>query len=215
MNSTWADFLSTKTLFMNAIQQKELFWTIQRYIPAESELLEVGFGSGATAVLLADIGYHITAVDIDPTLVNLFIQRYPEWIATGRVDVRQADMFSLPWKDKTFELAYHQGVLEHHSDDEILMALKEEARISNWIIFDVPNGHGKKHHFGDERLLPPSHWRNLIRKAGVSLVEEVGRNFPRWMYILPHAFFSRQSLYRWPWFSRVAGRDSIFVCKCN
>ena len=215
MKNTWAEFLSTKTLFMNAIQLNELLWTIQRHIPGGAQLLEVGFGSGTTTVLLSDIGYHVTALDIDQTLVDRFILRYPDWIETGRVEVKQADMFSLPWKEKTFELAYHQGVLEHFSDDEIILALKEEARVAHWIIFDVPNRRGNKHPFGDERLLPPSHWRNLIKRAGVTLVEEVGRNFPRWMYIFPHAFFSRQSLYRWPWFSRVAGTDSIFICKCN
>ncbi|MEM4546810.1 MAG: class I SAM-dependent methyltransferase [Nitrososphaerota archaeon] len=47
-------------------------------IPASSQVLEVGFGSGTTAVLPADLGYRVTAVDIGDVLVERAQKRYAD-----------------------------------------------------------------------------------------------------------------------------------------
>jgi SAM-dependent methyltransferase len=205
--------LENETLFSNAIRLRYLIWTIQHYLPTGSRLLEVGFGSGTTAVLLADLGYKVTAVDIDDVLVQRLRDRYADWIRTGRLEVRQADMLALPWQERNFDLAYHQGVLEHFPDEQIVQALREQAHVAEWVIFDVPNHRCSDRPFGDERLLSPSHWRRLINQAGLEVVDERGRDFHRWLYVLPFAFFSHQALKKWPWFGRWLGTDSIFVCR--
>jgi len=132
---------------------------------------------------------------------------------TGRLQVRQADMLSLPWQKEEFDLAYHQGVLEHFSDEQIVQALQEQARVARWVILDVPNHRHTHQPFGDERLLRPSHWSQLIREAHLEVVTELGRDFHRGIFFLPHAFFSRYALEKWPWFGRRFGVNSIFVCR--
>lgn len=212
MNS-WPEYLKSETLFSNAIRLRHLIWIIQQYIPQGGKLLEVGFGSGTTAVLLSDLGYQVTAIDINTELVDRMRQNYADWVRSGRLNVQKGDAFALPYLDKQFDLAYHQGVLEHFLDDQILLALREQARVARWVIFDVPNKRLGVQHFGDERLLPLDHWRGLIRQAGLTLVSEYGRDVHRWLYFLPFGLFSHPILLRQPWFSRMIGVNSIFVCR--
>lgn len=179
MKKEWPEYLENETLFSNAIRLRYFIWTIERYVPRGSRLLEVGFGSGATAILLADLGYRVTAVDIDKVLVERLRHRYADWVRMGRLEVQQADMLALPWQAREFDLVYHQGVLEHFPDEQIVQALKEQARVARWVIFDVPNHRHDDRPFGDERLLPCSHWRNLLNQASLELVEEIGRDFHR------------------------------------
>ncbi|MEM3433166.1 MAG: class I SAM-dependent methyltransferase [Candidatus Methanomethyliaceae archaeon] len=212
---TWSEYLKDETLFNNAIRLRYLIWTIERYVPRGSRLLEVGFGSGTTAVLLADLGYIVTAVDIDEVLVARLGDRYADWIQMGRLEVRRSDMLALPWQAREFDLAYSQGVLEHFPDEQIVQALREQARVARWIIFDVPNHRLGARPFGDERLLSPSHWWGLLNQAGLELVDRVGRDFHRGLYVFPFALFSRQGLVKCPWFSRWFGTNSIFVCRSS
>ncbi len=178
-------------------------------------MLEIGFGSGTTAVLLADLGYRVVAIDVDEVLVERLHDRYSDWIRTGRLEVRRADMLALPWQGREFDLAYHQGVLEHFPDEQIVQALREQARVARWVIFDVPNHRLWTRPFGNERLLTPSYWRELIQQSGLELVEERGRDFHRCLYFLPQAFFSRYGLEKWPWFGRYLGVNSIFICRVS
>lgn len=213
MKNSWPEYLGNERLFSNAIRLRYLIWTIQRYVPTGSRVLEVGFGSGTTAVLLADLGYIVTAVDIDEVLVARLRDRYADWVRMGRLEVRRADMLVLPWQEREFDLAYHQGVLEHFPDEQIVQALREQARVAHWVIFDVPNQRYGEQPFGDERLLPSRDWRRLIKLAGLELVAEFGRDFQRWLYVLPHVFFSHYGFEKWPWFSQWFGVNSIFVCR--
>jgi SAM-dependent methyltransferase len=211
--TTWPKFLEDASLFDNAIRLRFFLWTLRRHVPPGARLLEVGCGSGTTAVLLADLGYQVTACDIEPALVSRVSANYSDWIRIGRLCVEQADMFETPWEDRSFDLAYHQGVLEHFPDERIVAALREQARVARLVIFDVPNHRYGQHPFGDERLLPVRHWRSLLRRAGMELIDERGRDFRQWLYCLPHALFSHRALDGIPWFVRRFSMSSIFVCR--
>lgn len=211
----WPGFLQEFSLFQGAVNLRPLIWTLQSHFPAGASLLEVGFGSGTTAALLSDLGFAVTACDIDPELVLRMTSKYRDWIIQRRITFEQADMFQLPWPDESFDVAYHQGVLEHFPDDQIVSALREQARVARFVLFDVPNHRYPDRPFGDERLLPISRWRALIRAAGLTVVEERGREYPHWLYFLPHAFFTRRALDAVPWFSRRFAVSSIFLCRSD
>lgn len=54
----------------------------------------------------------------------------------------QGDMFSMDFPDRSFELVFNSGVLEHYRSDEIIRALKEMSRIckeSGEIVIAIPN----------------------------------------------------------------------------
>jgi len=211
--TTWPEFLKGASLFDNAVRLRFFLWTMRRHVSPRARLLEVGFGSGTTAVLLADLGYHVTACDIEPGLVSCVSGKYSDWIRTGRMCIEQADMFDMPWEDKSFDVVYHQGVFEHFPDEQIVAALREQERVARLIVFDVPNHRCGARPFGNERLLPVRHWRRLIEAAGLESVDERGRDFHHWLYCLPHALFSHFALDRIPWFVRHFAASSIFVCR--
>jgi 2-polyprenyl-3-methyl-5-hydroxy-6-metoxy-1,4-benzoquinol methylase len=210
---SWSEYESGETLFKNAVRLRYLIWIIERYAPKNSEILEVGCGSGYTSILLADAGYNVTAIDIDDQLIERLEGKGKYWIDQHKLHVLKTDMRSLPWKERKFHLAYHQGVLEHCSDEMIINSLKEQARVANFVIFDVPNIRYGSHPFGDERLLTPTHWHNLIKQANLNLLTELGRDFNHWMYCLPYALFTQKAIDKIPWFSRWFAVSSIFVCK--
>jgi SAM-dependent methyltransferase len=211
-HQSWPEFLKGATLFENSIRLRDLLWTIKRFVPLTSRLIEVGCGSGTAALLLADMGYRVAGVDLDPALVANASRRYSDWVRTGELEFQVANMFALPWHGDNFDLAYHQGVLEHFSDDEIIQALGEQHRIAKQLIFDVPNNRSDDRPYGNERLLPPSRWRRLLSKSGWRIRQELGRGFHHPLYVLPHALFARKALEAVPWFSRKFAVNSIFVC---
>lgn len=211
----WSEFLENATLFHNAVRLRHLIWLFEKLVPRGAELLETGFGSGTTAILLADMGYRVTILDRDATLIQRFENRYADWTTSGRISVIHGDMLRLPWTEKRFAVAYHQGVLEHCTDDQIVAALRQQARVAGEILFDVPNCRYDAHPFGDERLLTEAHWKTLIRQAGLHIAGIYGRDFPGWLYAFPFAFFSRTGLFRLPWLGRRFGKSWIFHCRPN
>ena len=147
--ATWVEYLKKDTLFSNAIRLQHLVWTILHYVPKGSRILETGFGSGMTSILLADLGYSVTALDIDEKSVRIVKEKFPHFTNSGKFTVLNGDMFTLPLQTKSFALVYHQGVLEHFSDQDIILALKENGRVAELVIFDVPNSRSKLQDFGD------------------------------------------------------------------
>jgi SAM-dependent methyltransferase len=210
---SWPEFLKDVTLFDNAIRLRSFIWTLQRYVHTGAQLLEAGCGSGTAAVLLADLGYQVTACDLNAELVARLRHKYSNWISSGQLEVQHADILKLPWPDKHFDVVYHQGVLEHFDDQTIVRALKEQCRVARLVIFDIPNGRSSVQPYGDERLLPVRHWRKLISAAGLEVVAERGRDFHRYLYFLPNALFSHYALDSVPSFGRWFAVNSIFVCR--
>lgn len=127
--SDWSRFFDKEffNLFDHSIILKELILQIRCFAKPPATVLEIGCGSGLTSVLLASIGYPITAIDANRELVQAleqFTKVYPN------LGVHQIDMFQLSFGDKTFDIAFSQGVLEHYSDNDIVRALAEQKRVA-------------------------------------------------------------------------------------
>jgi len=206
--SGWTEFLDSQffNLFDHSLILRELITQIRRVANPPATVIEVGCGSGLTSVLLASMGYRVTAVDANTHLVEKvkrFEAAFPNLISV------QADMFRMGFKDRTFDVAFSQGVLEHYCDDDIVRALLEQRRIAQVVVIDVPNGRGKIGDYGDERSISPLRWRKLIQTSGLMIVDESARGMARWSQ-------RHQKLLGWledSWLSRYFGENSIFVCK--
>lgn len=211
--SGWANYLSPQNLISEARRLQVLTDLVCRYAPPGGSLLEVGFGSGCTAVLLANAGYQVTAIDVDAQVINSFRTRFGDFGSC--VKVVQANTVNLPFhKGVRFDVIYHQGVLEHLEDSVIIQGLRQQALFGRIVIFDVPNARHLARSYGDERLLPQRHWLKLIKIAGLYCVERWGRmlRLPKWGSLLPHYLFVTQR----PHFAvlgRWFGMNSLFVCK--
>lgn len=206
----WSEFFDTFNVYTNSIRLKPFIDVLCKYVDPAKPALELGAGSGATAKILADIGFHVYATDYDAKVLERLraVITYPE----SRVSIQQADMNHLEFGDKQFSIVYHQGLLEHFSDDVIVNALCQQKRIADWVIFDVPNNRDDEQHYGDERFLSKAHWETLINKSGMELVEYSGRMCPAWTYIFPHALFTNKGGI-FSVLGKMVGKAYIFVCR--
>ena len=206
--SRWTEFLDSPffNLFDRPIILKELIMQIRRIANPPATVLEVGCGSGLISVLLASMGYKVTAIDANAMLVEKvkrFAAIFPNLIS------EQADMFRMNFDDKTFDIAFSQGVLEHYPDDDIIRALIEQKRIARNVIVDVPNGRGRVGDYGDECTISPVQWRMLVHSSGLTVVSESARGMARWSELSPNLLGWLED----SWIACRLGENSIFVCK--
>lgn len=204
----WSQFFDNEffNLFDRSIILKELIIQIRRIAKPPASVLESGCGSGLTSVLLANMGYKVTAIDMNPDLIQR-LKRYE--IAFPNLSFRKMDMFRTNFTDKHFDIVFSQGTLEHYSNEDIVRALTEQKRIARIVVIDVPNTRGKIGDYGDERSINRGQWRQLIESVRLKVVAESARGMARWS---EHS----QNLLGWledSWLSRRFGENSIFICK--
>ncbi|BFM16506.1 hypothetical protein R50073_26890 [Maricurvus nonylphenolicus] len=208
--SEWHNFFSDFNVYTNSVRLKVFIDAIRNVVDKKKPILEVGSGSGATARILADIGYKIVATDYDADVVKGL--KNSSHLPEERLTIHQMDMLDITYEDKTFGAVIHQGLLEHFDDQSIVTTLKEQGRVADWVVFDVPNNRDDEQHYGDERFLPLSHWKKLFDEAGLELVEYYGRMPPVWTYIFPHAFFTnKRGIFSL--LGKLFGKSYIFICK--
>jgi len=101
--------------------------------------LEIGCGTGVTSMTLAmKTDAIVTACDLSGE--SLKVARYiQETIKCPQISFLQADTMALPFDDRSFDIVFSQGVMEHFPSP--LPGLREQARIlapSGILVVDVP-----------------------------------------------------------------------------
>lgn len=90
-------------------------------------VLEIGVGSGITAIMLRENGVKVTTLDNNP-------ETHPDIMG---------DVLNLPFKNSSFDMAVAFEILEHIPFSSFSPALKEMGRVSkNNVIISLPD-HGK------------------------------------------------------------------------
>ena len=136
-------------------------------------LLEVGAGTGREGHELARRGASVCALDFSPEALRLSRQ------ISGDVRLVRGDALATPFRDASFDLVYHQGLLEHFRDPVRL--LRENHRVlkpGGLVLVDVP----QKYHVytlvkhalialnqwfaGWETQFSPGEIRSLVERAG-------------------------------------------------
>jgi 2-polyprenyl-3-methyl-5-hydroxy-6-metoxy-1,4-benzoquinol methylase len=83
-------------------------------LPTGSRVLELGPGWGNTTLALAQMGHHVTAIDIDPSFCQLINARASR--AGVEIDVRQGDFSSVSTLELTFDAVLFFESFHHSSD---------------------------------------------------------------------------------------------------
>jgi len=135
--------------------------------------IEVGVGRGVQSTFLSCFIKDIVAVDSSREVaMNAW-----NTIRNSKANVRVilTDAFSMPFRDRSFDVCYSQGFLEHFADGQIARLLEEQLRIANYIVHSVPSDRYPWRQVGDERHLAPHTWYNLLTKslAGADLAIKV------------------------------------------
>lgn len=104
------------------------------------KILEVGAGSGRDSIELTRLGAQVTVLDFAQESLQIIDKLKKEHnIGNEQLSLIQADAFSTPYPDGTFDLVFHQGLAEHFRNP--LPLLEENYRITKpggYCLCDVP-----------------------------------------------------------------------------
>lgn len=155
---------------------------------AGKRILEVGAGTGRDAVTLAKAGAEVLTLDYVPGSLGLTVKAAE--MSAVRVAPVCGDGTGSPFADDTFDVVFHQGLLEHFRDP--LPMLRDNIRIlkpGGSLVVDVPQTF---HYYtvGKMALIAIGKWfagwetqftiaelERLVRSEGL----EVTRSFGDWM----------------------------------
>jgi ubiquinone/menaquinone biosynthesis C-methylase UbiE len=111
---------------------RELVSLIKHYSPGK-KILEIGYGSGGDLSFLKGIGFESWGLEKSKVAYNLSIQH-------GNFNAVLGNGERTHFRDKEFDLIFHQGVLEHFKSPTKLVS--EQSRIlkeNGVIVMDVPH----------------------------------------------------------------------------
>jgi ubiquinone/menaquinone biosynthesis C-methylase UbiE len=109
-----------------AVFQKELVALIEKEVSLNKKIIEVGCELGVTSMLLDD-SFNKTLLNLNPLAIELTKKAHIK--LNKKADFIVANMFKMPFQDKTFDIVFNAGVIEHFNKDERKKALKEYSRI--------------------------------------------------------------------------------------
>lgn len=150
-----------------------LYGMIQRHCPSPARILDVGCGPGWSDMYLASLGYEVLGIDNEPTLVELANQQAMQLGSNARF--LQADAFDLSSLNTRFDLAFSCGVLEHFDREITVQLLREQAKISTYVVIQIPTKYTKyTGALTDERLYSVRGLAAMVRDAGMKVEASFG-----------------------------------------
>ena len=160
------------------------------------KILEVGAGTGRDSFPLATRGARVYQLDYSINSLKIMKQLAEE--EKIPVLILGGDTFCLPFRDETFDIVFHQGLLEHFRPQQAEALLKENIRIlkrGGLLLVDVPQRYHiytiikhflialDKWFAGWEREFSVRELRYEMEQLGLTIVHSYGE----WMY--PSLFY--------------------------
>ena len=134
------------TYFTNLIKESEeqfLRWIapVQRSFFRGKLILDAGCGTGRHAYFSAKFGARVIGIDLSDAVETA----HHTTKNMGNVGIVQADIYHLPFRDRTFDYAYSIGVIHHLPDPEqgfreVLKKVRKNGAVSVWVYGKEHNG---------------------------------------------------------------------------
>lgn len=164
MAKNWGQFYSKLTDFDFLVQNANCHLPFFKSILNENpkRILEIGAGTGSMSIFLSYLGIEVTTLDNDRLVLKnaqALSKKY-----NGKTKFVFGDGFKMKHKANSFDVCFHQGLLEHFSDEDIYRLLDEQLRVAKFAVLSVPNNLYPKQDFGDERLMSKEEWEKLLLK---------------------------------------------------
>ena len=156
---------------------------------AGARVLDIGCGiGGVDIVLVADHGAgHVTAIDVEPALLDRARARVEALELAARIDCRQVTPGPLPFDDESFDVVFSKDSLIHVPDKPMIYAeIFRVLRPGGWIA--IGDWLGGAHEPSDTMrrwleavgltftLQTLDHVVQTVKRAGFESVESVDRN---------------------------------------
>jgi len=163
MENCWQNFKGytyAGKLIINSSEKLTKKMLAEIKLPKDAKILDLGCGTGRTIINFKSWGYkNIIGIDNSPASIQICSNR---GLKPGK-DVFLMDGTQSSFQDKTFDLIFEEGVLEHFEDFSPF--IKEMSRLSNRYIL----------------LLQPNHY-SLMGKL-IDIAEHLcGRNVKEYSY---------------------------------
>jgi predicted ATP-grasp superfamily ATP-dependent carboligase len=121
-------------------RRRALGWIDGLGLQPGARVLEVGCGTGPTAVALAERGLDVDATDAVPRMLELTREKAEQAGVGDRLRVQLADVHALGFDDSTFDLALALGVMPWlHSPATALRELARVLRPRGYLIVNADN----------------------------------------------------------------------------
>jgi ubiquinone/menaquinone biosynthesis C-methylase UbiE len=101
-----ADLYDETRIFDRRCFSYALDYLGERFPPQNfNKVFEPGIGTGRIAIPLAEMGYHVTGVDISPDMLAVLQNRLGQVPKALHIAYQQADVTELPFPDDVFDMA--------------------------------------------------------------------------------------------------------------
>jgi 2-polyprenyl-3-methyl-5-hydroxy-6-metoxy-1,4-benzoquinol methylase len=137
-------------------------WLANSIDLATAEILEIGAGTGASTIALAEQGARVTAVDVDRGSLKVAFDRVQLYGLSDRVNFveRNAADLGAVLQSKSFDLIIFFAALEHMTHAERITAMSNTWQSlksgSMWCILETPN---RLWYYDDHTsMMPFYHW---------------------------------------------------------
>ena len=150
-----------------------LYGMIGRHCAPPARLLDVGSGPGWSDFYLTALGYEVTGIDNEPSLVELASARAEQLNLSTKFEV--ADAFDLSKYYGRFDLAFSNGVLEHFDRDVTVTLLQEQAKCASQVLIQIPTKHtAQSDGISDERIYTIDELARIVQDAGLRVDARFG-----------------------------------------
>jgi ubiquinone/menaquinone biosynthesis C-methylase UbiE len=181
----WASSPERSDVYAN--DDRLVSFLLSRLDVGGKNVLEVGAGTGRDSFALAQRGARVVTIDYSDQSLRLI-----RGVAAGELEIVCGDALSLPFANESFDIVFHQGLLEHFRRPvELLRENHRVLRRGGYLLVDVPQ---RWHYYTlmKHALMAANRWfagwetefsarelSALMRTAGFEVVGEYGSNlFP-------------------------------------